>query len=62
MTEEQKAKFCDEYCRYLKWFKTALAYSKGVHGYGKEFAKTFAKCKKILNSKCEKCPFVRMSK
>lgn len=53
MTEEQKAKFCDEYCWYLKWFNTKIAYSKV---YGKDFSKTFAICKRVLNSKCEKCP------
>lgn len=62
VNEDQKAIFCDAYCKYLERFNNAIAYSKAVNGYGKELAVTFARSKRLLSAQCEKCPLNEVEK
>lgn len=55
MTEEQKEKFCIEYCRYLDDSKRRLKCYEGMLDFS-EYCKCVEKENSIVEKACEKCP------
>lgn len=55
MTEEQKAKFCDDYCRHLYESKRRLKYFESEVGFP-EYCKLVEKENAIVEKACNECP------